>query len=593
LNKKFEKAVSRWTSIQDIEKITLQLSQASIYEFMERDEKPNVSPMCSIENLVESTYYFDKKLKYEMCEEICYIRMLACKWKPISGDGNCFYRSVMYSFLENIIFNNDITMIQRIVIDIDEKFDINYENTKILPKENRDVITQLDKRLIITLLKIIFDILDSISSNSKKKKDLTLKALNFLTKSFNFSKSFDIAMILYLRYELYEFILFNKEKKFSEDFPVKIGNLLPSQYETEDGKFLFESFFSKDLLKLYTYAEKIAIYLTPFILKFNLRIIFYDYGKDCNIQSKDFPCFLKNKETLTILYRKAHYDVAYSKEYYNIYHPTIDHFYNMNEKLYVVDEKLIDYYLANQIESVDLLQSKIFNKKEKNRKKELNTDHSVRTSTNTTAVDINKNETLNDIIEITRNEDIKSLMEAEEKLLKELNELDHKNTFKDNNAICPEAAGSLDKNKQENNCSICKNFTSEFNILPCGCFICSKDCGFLYAESFFENFSLNFIKSNFNIIFYLDPFKCLKCMTNFTTIDIMKLSTFIEEKFDLKSYKGILINQIGMICMRCFTQNDKPNKRNRKYKDDIFKSTLKIKHLEHYVCKACSKIKSK
>ena len=42
-------------------------------------------------------------------------------------------------------------------------------------------------------------------------------------------------MILYLRFTLYEYILINKNKIFSDDFPVMIGNLLPHQYETKNG----------------------------------------------------------------------------------------------------------------------------------------------------------------------------------------------------------------------------------------------------------------------------------------------------------------------------------------------------------------------
>jgi hypothetical protein len=42
-------------------------------------------------------------------------------------------------------------------------------------------------------------------------------------------------MILYLRYKLYEYIQVNEEKLFSKDFPVKVGNLLPFEYETEQG----------------------------------------------------------------------------------------------------------------------------------------------------------------------------------------------------------------------------------------------------------------------------------------------------------------------------------------------------------------------
>ncbi len=42
-------------------------------------------------------------------------------------------------------------------------------------------------------------------------------------------------MIFYFRYLLFEFLEENKNKSYSSDFPVKIGNLLPEQYETEKG----------------------------------------------------------------------------------------------------------------------------------------------------------------------------------------------------------------------------------------------------------------------------------------------------------------------------------------------------------------------
>jgi hypothetical protein len=115
------------------------------------------------------------------------------------------------------------------------------------------------------------------------------------------------------------------------------------------------------LLKLYTYAEKIAIYLTPFVLKCNVKIIFYDYGIDCNIQTKDFPSYLPNKQTLILLYRKCHYDLCYSKEYYRNYINYLN-LYMLSHTFQVVDDELIKYY-ENNMDSLDLNQSKIFTKK--------------------------------------------------------------------------------------------------------------------------------------------------------------------------------------------------------------------------------------
>jgi hypothetical protein len=42
-------------------------------------------------------------------------------------------------------------------------------------------------------------------------------------------------MIFYFRYLLYEYIKLNGYKLYSKEFSVKIGNLLPSEYETESG----------------------------------------------------------------------------------------------------------------------------------------------------------------------------------------------------------------------------------------------------------------------------------------------------------------------------------------------------------------------
>ena len=50
----------------------------------------------------------------------------------------------------------------------------------------------------------------------------------------NFSRSFDTLMIFYLRYSLYEYILENKNKVVSKDFPVLLGNLLPIKYQIEN-----------------------------------------------------------------------------------------------------------------------------------------------------------------------------------------------------------------------------------------------------------------------------------------------------------------------------------------------------------------------
>lgn len=42
-------------------------------------------------------------------------------------------------------------------------------------------------------------------------------------------------MVLYFRFKIYEFIRSNSNKVYTEHFSVKLGNLLPAEYETESG----------------------------------------------------------------------------------------------------------------------------------------------------------------------------------------------------------------------------------------------------------------------------------------------------------------------------------------------------------------------
>jgi len=45
-------------------------------------------------------------------------------------------------------------------------------------------------------------------------------------------------MVLYLRYLFFEFIEEHKEKSYTKEFDINIGNLLPEKYETDSGGIL-------------------------------------------------------------------------------------------------------------------------------------------------------------------------------------------------------------------------------------------------------------------------------------------------------------------------------------------------------------------
>jgi hypothetical protein len=188
----------------------------------------NVGPVSTLEYMVEQTFGWDKNLSTSMANHVLSLESHIFRWRSIFGDGNCYYRAVIFSFMENIIFEKNILLLKTIITEINEKFDQNYFNTRTLSQSIRNDILSLDKNLIIKVLYIIYEVLEN-------SKDSVLPAYEVLLKSFLYCRSFDLAMIMYFRYKIYEFIKANWNKVYTKEFSVKIGNLLPAMYETDYG----------------------------------------------------------------------------------------------------------------------------------------------------------------------------------------------------------------------------------------------------------------------------------------------------------------------------------------------------------------------
>jgi hypothetical protein len=129
-----------------------------------------------------------------------------------------------------------------------------------------------------------------------------------------------------------------------KSFPIKIGNLLPSQYETDDGKFLYELFYTNYLLKFYTDAEKIVIYLTPFVLGVPLNVIIFDDNEEEILQNFKWEegNGLNLIDEMSLLNRKNHYEIVYSQRDYEKYQKIFENYENHQKSVILSD---IDKYL--------------------------------------------------------------------------------------------------------------------------------------------------------------------------------------------------------------------------------------------------------
>ena len=502
----------------------------------------NIKQGKRLEVMVENTYGFDIYLKDQMIEELCFLKRIINCWRGVAGDGNCFYRSVIFSWLEYLIFNKKINILKIVMTNLYLKFDVSYSKIKTLPSQFKKQFTTEEKYVAITILEII---IRHLNKNNIQEAYLTL------LKAFNVTRVFDRVMIFYLRFLLYEYISDNQNKLFKKDFPVCLGNLLPEEYETPEGKFLYNDYFLKDLLKFYTCAEKLAVFLVPYVLKVNLNIVFYYFGNECDIENKFFSCELPNKDkrldTINVLYRKAHYDVCYFNDYYYKYKNFLNLYCNLNtgfkEDFFILNPKDVGQQerILNKISPFDENKSMIFNRV---------------------------------LFEKQRNE---ANQKKEEKLDKNDNNFNIKKKKKNKMFIYVK----IINNNANSKCFICDKTLEkedEKETLPCKCIInfCSEECKnnyYKYLISF-----INLMEFNLNI-------KCGRCNNIINRIKFIE-NLNLENESLRKSLKKKMIEFYNNYCMNCLNPVA-DNAKKIKCKCPKLHKLLDNNKFDHKLCNNC------
>ena len=499
----------------------------------------NIKQGKRLEVMVENTYGFDIYLKDQMVEELCFLKRIINCWRGVAGDGNCFYRSAIFSWLEYLIFHKKINILKIVMVNLNLKFDVSYAKVKTLPSQFKKQFTTEEKYIAITILEII---IRQLNQNNIQEAYLTL------LKAFNVTRVFDRVMIFYLRFLLYDYISDNQNKLFKKDFPVCLGNLLPAEYETPDGKFLYNDYFLKDLLKFYTCAEKLAVFLVPYVLKVNLNIVFYYFGNECDIENKFFSCELPNKDTkldtINVLYRKAHYDVCYFNEYYYNYKNLLNLYCNLNtvfkEDFFILDPKDVSKQekLLDKIAPFDENKSMIFNRilfekqrNQVNQKKEDNNENKWNTE-----------------------DSEKYKMFIVEKII---------------------------NNNSNNKCFICdKNIEKEdkTEALPCNCIInfCSEEC---------KNNYYKYLTAFINSMEFMINIKCGRCNSSITRTKFLENLNFGDENIR-KALKKKMLEFYNNFCMNCLNQVGENDKKIRCKCPQLHK-LLDSNKFDHKLCKNC------
>ena len=265
------------------------------------DPNKKVGPIMPLTYIIENNYQFKPENANEMQKQYEKYKNYIYNFRTIYSDGNCFFRAVMFRYIELLILYRKTDYIKSLIIDIHKSFQSS-EIKKRLHIGNDYLNPQLIIQVMITILELI-------------ENFRVLEAHLAFYKALLFSKIFDYSLILYFRYIAYTYIKKNEKKMYKESFPILIGNLLPSNFE-KNGKFDFNSFYNNHLLKMFSYTEKMVIYLTPFILGLNLNLVIFEDKENNIIQKYNYTgnSDLNINDNIFILNRKKHYELIFSLE---------------------------------------------------------------------------------------------------------------------------------------------------------------------------------------------------------------------------------------------------------------------------------------
>ena len=488
-------------------------------------------------------------------------------YRKVKNEGDSFYISFMFSYLERIILYKKITELTELIyyISIEIMKPFNYRNAEI--KKNEIII-------------ILGMILTSI-----KKNDIN-EGIVILNRAFCSNDNFSYGMIKYMKIKIGDFIkrnykLFNLEE-------IIVNNILCKKYLNNDlNKINYENYLTDRVYMMQTEPDFFIFLITPLIFNCNLKLFINEsFGKTQLIHDNN----INNEINIELIYTEKKFQIAYLNDYYKE---------NLNDLSYDINDYENDNYdnfiqiFCDNIkcdkcekESKEIILDKILpnypicqnclinniNKVLSNRLKFLSNEHYNYIEYYTRDIELYNN------INNNNNEDkIIKISNPEFKLL-----------FNKSSTIISQLIYLL-----SNSCLLCGSLYNDENdylIMNCNCKLCKNCIGeIILKDTDYKIILSNFEKINLNI----KPTICT-CGNPFD-LDNAILKLYNED--ELRKYKLNAKERLNKIilkyCMICLEKNKNKNFYNieivKDNNKDINSNIIDFNYIEedHVLCNNC------
>ena len=596
---------------KQLQSLNSQIEKCKLDKFYDnldpRHPNKRIGPVSSMDYLIETTYFSQENYIHQMFNDKEILQKYAFKFRNILGDGDCFFRGLIFSILENIILTNNIMIMKEISILFNEK--ISLENP--LVKENDFLKKEIKKMNLSIVTQILYIIINYM------EMDNTSETYIILLKVFLYCEGFDFGIIYFTRYLLYEYISSNENKIYSKENQIELGCFLPEEFTKDKGaktEYFFKKYYSTQLMVPKTFAEKIVIYIAPFVFDCEINILIYEFDIQNGINEKKFGTEKKTNFQVNLIFRKSHYDMYYKKDFYERYSEKLDALTNIKEEIKFLN-----------LQSPEEYYDKLISQNQDNDNDGQNDDNNLNASKcmqckkhffhaenpfglcNDCLLEILKTELFNAYtmyIKSTRNYN-------DNKLESFLYQYTCTISIQENIPLMNAIINSRFKLKDllsdiiKNMCLYCAGGLVDENDyiieFPCGCRICKKkDCLNGFMKTIEKNCQK--IEDEETGIVNCYPMCACPCGTKYNLQYILSIINILEEKKMKEQYIEIYYYLIACIwkwkCMIC-GKNFNPDKKYYRilFNDDNLKKILKKKlDFKHTICIKClqsSKINEK
>ena len=276
-----------------------------IDELLEKKLKSlKVKEALSIQHLIQAAYDNKPSNIQQMKLDYTNITKYVSHYRPVLGDGCCFYRSIYYALLEKHILNGDFNIFKEIVLDLHEFVYVNNLNRHLINKYTLERLGHFEN--VFLWFYLVINKAEEGNSADKVKE-----LHSFFTKQVVQDGPFDIALSLWVRLKCFEFIKQNQNKSLNAENDIPLYCIIPEKFTNEhDG---LDKYFSENLLKIGSDSDEIVNIVAPFIFGINLKIIHYNINQT-NLKETTFKNGLNEVETITLILHKVHYNIGYSKQ---------------------------------------------------------------------------------------------------------------------------------------------------------------------------------------------------------------------------------------------------------------------------------------